>query len=109
MGRYIGIDLHRNCFTSCILAGNGRSYLRDWYMDELEVFCSKLKKSDEVAVEVTGNTRLFYDAVLPKVSRVVVVNPHQFKVSVIRSTRPIRTMRADLHGFCQRVFYRRSG
>ena len=80
MGRYIGIDLHRNCFTSCILAGNGRSYLRDWYMDELEVFCSKLKKSDEVAVEVTGNTRLFYDAVLPKVSRVVVVNPHQFKV-----------------------------
>jgi len=31
-------------------------------------------------VEVTGNTRLFYDAVFPLVSRVVVVNPHQFKV-----------------------------
>jgi transposase len=33
-----------------------------------------------LAVEVTGNTRLFYEAVSPHVSRVVVVNPHQFKV-----------------------------
>jgi transposase len=80
MGRYIGIDLHRNCFTACILAENGRSYLRTWRLSELDKFCSKLKKSDEVAVEVTGNTRLFCDKVSGKVSRVVVVNPHQFKV-----------------------------
>jgi len=80
MGRYIGIDLHRNCYTSCLLAENGRSYLRTWRLSELDKFCSKLKKSDEVAVEVTGNTRLFCDKVSPKVSRVVVVNPHQFKV-----------------------------
>jgi transposase len=33
-----------------------------------------------VAVEVTGNTRLFYDAVAPHVARVVVVNPTQFRV-----------------------------
>jgi len=80
MGRYIGIDLHRNCFTACLLAENGRSYLRTWRLSELDKFCSKLKKSDEVAVEVTGNTRLFYDKVSAKVSRVVLVNPHQFKV-----------------------------
>ncbi len=80
MGRYIGIDLHRNCFTSCILAENGRNYLRAWRLEELAGFCAKLRKSDEIAVEVTGNTRLFYDAVSPFVSRVAVVNPHQFKV-----------------------------
>lgn len=80
MGRHIGIDLHRNCFTSCILRENGRSYLRTWRLEELGAFCSKLRKSDEVAVEVTGNTRLFHEAVVPLVSRVVVVNPHQFKV-----------------------------
>jgi len=80
MGRYIGIDLHRNCFTSCILTENGRNYLRTWRLEELGAFCSKLRRSDEIAVEVTGNTRLFYDAVSPCVSRVAVVNPHQFKV-----------------------------
>lgn len=80
MGRYIGIDLHRNCFTSCMLAENGRNYLRTWRLDDLDSFCAKLRKSDEVAVEVTGNTRLFHEAVAPRVSRVAVVNPYQFKV-----------------------------
>jgi transposase len=36
--------------------------------------------TDEVAVEVTGNTRLFYEAVMPHVARVVVVDPNQFRV-----------------------------
>ncbi len=80
MGRYIGIDLHRNCFTSCVLAENGRNYLKDWRLEDLEKFCSTLRESDEIAVEVTGNVRLFYDAVRGLVSRVVVVNPRQFKV-----------------------------
>jgi transposase len=39
-----------------------------------------LRWDDSVAVEVTGNTRLFVDAVRPRVKRVVVVNPQQFKV-----------------------------
>lgn len=80
MGRYIGIDLHRNSFTACVLAENGRNYLSTWRLEELDKFSSKLRPGDEVAVEVTGNSRLFYDAVGPLVSRVVVVNPQQFKV-----------------------------
>src|SRR5260370_9210020 len=43
-------------------------------------FTAKLRPTDEVAVEVTGNTRLFHDAVAPHVGRVVAVNPSQFKV-----------------------------
>lgn len=78
--RYIGVDLHRNCFTTCIRLENGRQYLKQWRLEELGKFTAKLRSEDEIAVEVTGNTRLFRDAVQPHVARVVAVNPSQFKV-----------------------------
>jgi transposase len=78
--RYIGIDLHRDCFTACLRLENGREYLKEWKLEDLAKFTAKLRPSDEVAVEVTGNTRLLHDAVAPQVARVVAVNPSQFKV-----------------------------
>ena len=80
MGRYMGVDLHRNCFTVCTIEEGGRRYLKEWRLKDLGRFVSQLRSTDEVAVEVTGNTRLFYDAVVGKVSRVVVVNPSEFRV-----------------------------
>ena len=59
---------------------NGRTYLRQWPMRELKLFAAQLRKDDEIAVEATGNTRLFHDAVIEHVARVAVVNPAQFKV-----------------------------
>ena len=78
--RYIGIDLHRNRFTCCIRLENERTYVTEWELEDLGKFVKKLRPSDEVAVEITGNTRLFYDAVAPHVARVVVVNTSQFQV-----------------------------
>ena len=78
--RYIGIDLHRNQFTCCIRLENDRTYLTEWKLEDLPRFVKKLRPSDEVAVEITGNTRLFHDAVAPQVARVVVVNTNQFRV-----------------------------
>jgi len=78
--RYIGIDLHRNCFTACLRLENGREYLKEWKLEDMAKFTSKLRPTDQVAVEVTGNTRLFHDAVVPHVERVVAVNASQFKV-----------------------------
>jgi len=78
--RHIGIDLHRNNFTCCLRLENGRNYLSEWKLEELERFTKKLRPNDEVAVEVTGNTRLFYEAVAPHVKRVVAVDPNQFHV-----------------------------
>lgn len=78
--RYLGIDLHRNCFTCCIRLENGRSYLSRWPLEDLDQFVKKLRPSDEVAVEVTSNTRLFYQAVVNHVQRVVVVDANQFRV-----------------------------
>ena len=80
MTRYLGVDLHRNCFTVCTLTEKGRNYHRRWEMKSLEKFARSLRQDDEVAVEVTGNTKLFHDAVSPYVKKVVVVNSQQFKV-----------------------------
>jgi transposase len=79
MARHIGVDLHRNRFTVCTRTG-ARNYLSTWPLEGLGKFCGRLRPEDTVAVEVTGNTRLFVDAVRPRVKRVVVVNPQQFKV-----------------------------
>jgi transposase len=78
--RHIGIDLHRNRFTSCVRLENGRNYLSEWKLEDLPRYVRKLRPTDEIAVEVTGNTRLFYEAVAPHVARVVAVDPNQFRV-----------------------------
>ncbi|MHB8639208.1 MAG: IS110 family RNA-guided transposase [Candidatus Acidiferrales bacterium] len=75
-----GVDLHRRVFTCCVRLENGRQFLSAWRLEQLPQFVKKLRATDEVAVEVTGNTRLFHDAVAPHVARVVVVDPHQFRV-----------------------------
>lgn len=78
--RYFGIDLHRNQFSCCLRLDSGRSYFSEWALEQLPRFVKKLRPSDEVAVEVTGNARLFYEAVAPHVARVVVVDTNQFRV-----------------------------
>lgn len=78
--RYIGIDLHRNGFTCCIRLENGRSYLSRWRLEDLPRFVKKLRPGDELAVEVTGNTRLMVDAVAPHVARVAAVDTNQFRL-----------------------------
>ena len=78
--RHIGIDLHRNCFTACVRLENGRNYLSEWKLEDLPRFTRKLRAGDEIAVEMTGNTRFFHEAVAPHVARVVTVDPNQFKV-----------------------------
>jgi hypothetical protein len=78
--RYIGIDLHRDCFTACVRLENGREYLKKWKLEEMPKFAAKLRPTDQVAVEMTGNTRLFHEQVAPLVDRVVAVNPSQFQV-----------------------------
>lgn len=78
--RYIGVDLHRDCFTACMRYDDGRETIQDWKLDQLGDFLKQLRRADEVAVEVSGNTRFFYDAVAPRVSKVVVVNTTEFRV-----------------------------
>src|SRR5258708_15513590 len=88
--RYIGIDLHRNRFTSCIRLENGRTYLREWALKDLARFVKELRASDEVAVEITGNTRLFHEAVGAHGARGGVVGTNQVPgiSQAVKKTRP---------------------
>jgi transposase len=80
MKRYMGVDLHRRVFTCCVRLENGRQFLSEWRLEQLPQFVKKLRATDEVAVEVTSNTRLFHEAIASHVARVAVVDPQQFRV-----------------------------
>jgi hypothetical protein len=62
--------LHRRAFTCCVRWESGRQSVGEWRLEHLPQFAKKLRASDEVALEVTGNTRLLYNAVAPRVARV---------------------------------------
>jgi transposase len=99
MPRYLGIDLHRNCFTVCTIAENGRMYHKTIAIHDLERFAKTLRPDDHVAVEMTTNTRLFKRVVEPYVARVVVVDPAKFKV-ISESTK-----KTDRHDAENLAFY----
>lgn len=80
MKRYMGVDLHRNCFTVYTRQEDGSGESREWSIDSRKAFAKTVKATDEVAVEATGNVRLFCEALKGRGCRVVVVNPHQFQV-----------------------------
>lgn len=77
--RYIGVDLHTTNITVCYLTDDGQRS-ESWKLTELGQFCDGLRATDEIAVEATGNTRWFCEQVRGLVSRVWVVNPHEFQV-----------------------------
>ena len=78
-GRFIGVDLHHDSFFVCVRQGSEQEFHR-WHADNMEEFVAGLQGHDQVAVEATGNTRWFCQAMAGHVERVVVVNPHQFRV-----------------------------
>lgn len=83
MKRYIGVDLHTNSFTVCYLENGeeeGRFKTYKLTKAALSCFRQSLCFSDELAVEATGNTDFFIEAIGSSVDRIVVVNPRQFRV-----------------------------
>jgi transposase len=77
--RSIGVDLHKDMFYVCFLEGEEDSY-KKYALKELGLFKKELLKSDQVAVEATGNTRYFVDQIKSDVLSVKIVNPSQFRV-----------------------------
>ena len=82
MKRSIGVDLHKSAFTICYYESETKYEFKTYQvnMKSLGYFKSTLKKTDELAVESTGNTAFFVREIQNKVKRVRVVNPFQFKV-----------------------------
>lgn len=77
--RYLGVDLHRDSFLVCVRE-QGEARFQRWSLDQVQAFAKTLRPPDELAVEATGNTRWFCQQVAERVRRLVVVNPHQFRV-----------------------------
>lgn len=82
MKRYVGVDLHTNSLTACYQDSEGEVRFKTYQLTPSALRCFKqsLHKEDELAVESTGNTDFFVNAVEAAVSRIVIVNPRQFKV-----------------------------
>lgn len=92
MGRYIGIDLHKNMIVVCILGpGDEMGVTEKYGLTQLNEFIAKLRPDDTVAVEVTTNTAFLVRRLREIVSDIKVVNPYQFKV--IRTS----TKKTDKH------------
>src|SRR5437763_10354345 len=92
--RHIGIDLHKTNFVVCFLSADETQRLETYALtrDGLARFKRQLRKSDEVAVEVTANIYYFHDQIKASVSRVVLVDTYRF--SVIAKSKK-KTDRAD--------------
>lgn len=82
MRKWIGVDLHKTQFTVCYLHKNGEHKIEVFKVDTkgIEAFKKTLSKSDEVAVESTGNTGYFAREIKSEVKAVRIINPTQFKI-----------------------------
>lgn len=77
---YLGVDLHSNSFTVCYRSSQSTERIATYEIRRIGQFRKTLRKYDELAVEATGNTAWFVEQIRDRVSRVVVVDPHKFKV-----------------------------
>jgi transposase len=82
MTGYIGVDLHTNSFTVCILQEDQGEIIQTFPLQQggLEKFIKTLRSSDEVALEATGNASHFCRSISAFVKRVVIIAPWQFEV-----------------------------
>ena len=79
--RVIGLDVHRSfaavaILEDTVLSNGGRVELT---RDAVMAFGHKLRSSDEVEIEATGNTAMIVRLLRPFVQRVVIANPLQVR------------------------------
>lgn len=75
----------------------------------LAAFAKRLRATDEVVLEATGNTAAIVSALKPHVARVIVANPLQVRLIGKRRSRPIRSTRPCLRNCMPAVSCRKSG
>ena len=82
MQRFIGVDLHKNRFTTCYMEKSGEYKLEVFSLElnGLERFKRTLTAEDAVAVESTGNTSYFVREIKELVKEIRIINPAQFKI-----------------------------
>jgi len=81
--KYIGVDLHKAFFQACAITATGDRLWEgrfDRTPDGVAAFGSRCHGATHVAVEATGPTWSFVDAVVPTGARVCVVDPRKTRL-----------------------------
>nr|WP_238539597.1 MULTISPECIES: transposase [Burkholderia] len=106
--RIVGLDVSRSVAEIAYLEdgtlhAGGRTGLR---RDELERFAAKLRATDHVVLEATGNTTAIVNVLRAHVARVAIANPLQ--VRLIAEAR-VKTDKIDAASCMRAVFCRKYG
>ena len=96
--RYIGVDLHKSNFVVCFMSKTGKVEFQKYMMDQIDLFTKRLRRTDKIGIEATGNTRFFLSHLKDKVSETKILNPYQFKV-ISQSTKKTDKNDAELIAF----------
>jgi hypothetical protein len=80
MEKYIGIDLHRNRFTSCIRLESGQTYLSEWGLGGSGAVCEEAATLGRSGRRDHGQHQIVLQRGAEHVARVVVVNANRFRV-----------------------------
>ena len=80
--RFLGIDLHTNCFTCCYLEENGQRRTATFKLDTAGIneFRSTLDKSTYVLIEATINTFAFVELFQDAVAETVIANTNKLRI-----------------------------
>ena len=80
--RFLGIDLHSNCFTCCLITEEGKKDKISYQLepDSLKEFYRFLTPDMYVMVEASTNTFKFVELIRDRVDTVFVANTHKLKL-----------------------------
>jgi len=80
--KFIGIDLHSNCFTVFIICGNGKKVKESYSLDDDSIrrFGKKLDKGSYVMLEASTNSFKFAELIKPLAKEVIIANPYKLKL-----------------------------
>ena len=84
--RYIGVDLHTNSFTVCYLEEEQPEKFATYALKDIGDFIKGLIKTDEVALEATGNAHFFLNLIKDRVKKFILISTHHFEI-IKRSTK----------------------
>ena len=79
--KFIGIDLHTNCFTACFLDEKGNKSIITYDLDAegIEKFHENVDMDSHVLVEATINSFCFVNLIKSNVKQVLVANTYELK------------------------------
>lgn len=79
--KFLGIDLHSNCFTCCIIYEDGKRYRHSFSFEQesLNKFYQHLDEDTHVIIEASTNTFKFVELIKDMVKDIYVANTHKVK------------------------------